>query len=101
MLSGGRYDKLLQKLGKTSGAIGFAVYLDRLERHGNDSDEYDVDTLLTYEKGIAVEKLAEEVARLSEDGKSVLVGHTPDRTQRYRRLLKLTEGGIETLENND
>jgi len=33
ILSGGRYDKLLRKFGKCSGAIGFAVYLDLLERH--------------------------------------------------------------------
>ena len=32
VLSGGRYDELLQKLGKKSGAIGFAVYLDLLEQ---------------------------------------------------------------------
>ena len=33
ILSGGRYDKLLRKFGiKESGAIGFAVYLDLLER---------------------------------------------------------------------
>jgi len=31
VLSGGRYDELMRKLGKTSGAIGFAVYLDKLE----------------------------------------------------------------------
>ena len=31
VLSGGRYDTLLHKMGKTSGAIGFAVYLDMLE----------------------------------------------------------------------
>ena len=32
MLSGGRYDKLMRKFGNRSGAIGFAVYLDLLER---------------------------------------------------------------------
>ncbi|MBR3894612.1 MAG: ATP phosphoribosyltransferase regulatory subunit [Clostridia bacterium] len=32
ILSGGRYDKLLSRMGKRSGAIGFAVYLDMLER---------------------------------------------------------------------
>ena len=31
ILSGGRYDSLLRKLGKRAGAIGFAVYLDRLD----------------------------------------------------------------------
>ena len=32
VLSGGQYDNLMKKMGRTSGAIGFAVYLDRLER---------------------------------------------------------------------
>ncbi|MCL2820227.1 MAG: ATP phosphoribosyltransferase [Oscillospiraceae bacterium] len=31
VLSGGRYDELLQKFGKKSGAIGFAVYLNNAE----------------------------------------------------------------------
>ena len=31
MLSGGRYDKLIKKLGKKSGDVGFAVYHDRLK----------------------------------------------------------------------
>ena len=34
-LSGGRYDELLRKFGKRSGAIGFAVYLDLLESAGS------------------------------------------------------------------
>jgi len=32
VLSGGQYDKLLKSMGRNSGAIGFAVYLDTLER---------------------------------------------------------------------
>lgn len=31
VLSGGQYDNLLKKMGRKSGAIGFALYLDRLE----------------------------------------------------------------------
>ena len=31
VLSGGRYDKLVERMGRKSGAIGFAVYLDTLE----------------------------------------------------------------------
>ena len=30
-LAGGRYDRLLQRMGKPGGALGFAVYLDRIE----------------------------------------------------------------------
>ncbi|MCQ2553244.1 MAG: ATP phosphoribosyltransferase regulatory subunit [Clostridia bacterium] len=32
VLSGGRYDKLMKKMGRKSSAIGFAVYLDELDR---------------------------------------------------------------------
>lgn len=34
VLSGGQYDKLMKKLGKSSCAIGFAVYLDEIGRVG-------------------------------------------------------------------
>lgn len=36
VLSGGQYDKLMKKMGRTSSAIGFAVYLDMLERMDED-----------------------------------------------------------------
>ena len=32
VISGGRYDKLMRKLGRKSSAVGFAVYLDKLDR---------------------------------------------------------------------
>lgn len=32
ILSGGQYDKLMVRMNRTSGAVGFAVYLDSLER---------------------------------------------------------------------
>ena len=32
VLSGGQYDKLMRRMGRSSGALGFAVYLDSLER---------------------------------------------------------------------
>jgi len=38
ILSGGRYDKLMRKFGKSSDAIGFAVSLDLLERHSQTDD---------------------------------------------------------------
>ena len=47
VLSGGRYDSLLAKLGKSGGAIGFALYLNLLERLLEPSGpEYDADVLL-------------------------------------------------------
>jgi ATP phosphoribosyltransferase regulatory subunit len=36
LLSGGRYDSLMRKFGRSQGAIGFAVYIDMLERAADD-----------------------------------------------------------------
>ncbi|MBP5749786.1 MAG: ATP phosphoribosyltransferase, partial [Firmicutes bacterium] len=39
VLSGGRYDRLMRRMGKRSDAIGFAVYMDMLERYYADLEE--------------------------------------------------------------
>lgn len=39
VLSGGQYDKLMRRMGRRSKAVGFAVYLDMLERLGETSAE--------------------------------------------------------------
>ena len=49
VLSGGRYDRLMQKMGRNAGAIGFAVYLDVLERL-SDPEETDGQAAETKEK---------------------------------------------------
>lgn len=35
VLSGGQYDKMVEKMGKPCGAMGFAIYLNELERLGS------------------------------------------------------------------
>ncbi len=41
VLSGGRYDRLMERVNKKAGAIGFAVYLDEVDRilEGNQADD--------------------------------------------------------------
>lgn len=51
ILSGGRYDKLPEKMGKDVGAIGFALYLDTIENYLSKPHEFDVDYLITYVAG--------------------------------------------------
>ena len=46
ILSGGQYDRLLGHMGKDARAIGFALYLDELDRLEPETDGCDVDTLL-------------------------------------------------------
>ena len=103
VLSGGRYDRLLHRLEKKSGAIGFAVYLDRLERleDGAASTVYDADVVLQYEQGTDAKKILEVQSSLHREGKRVITLSSFDPALRYRQLMKLTNGGIEILETND
>lgn len=101
VLSGGRYDKLLSKMGKCSSAIGFAVYLDRLERISVSDALFDVDVFLLYDEGVSVNDVALTVAELSAKGKSVRTSPCRDESCRYRTLMRFGEKGVEILEAND
>ena len=101
VLAGGRYDNLLKKMGKTSGAIGFAVYLDLLERFGDEGEYFDVDVLLTYGEGASAKDIIAAVKLLSSYGKSVKVQKENDGKVKYRQLAAVKRGGFEILENND
>ena len=101
ILSGGRYDSLLQKMGKKSGAIGFAVYLDLLERLGGDQAHYDADTLLLYDDSAEPQKVIETANALRESGDTVLVQRGAKGTVRSRKTVRVTREGVEVLETND
>ena len=57
VLSGGRYDKLLKQMGRTSSAIGFAVYLDTLQRLDEEKIEDDGFINIALPKGRLGEKV--------------------------------------------
>lgn len=99
VLSGGRYDRLMSKMGRKSGAIGFAVYLDALERFKRAEKEYDVDTVLINNGNIGAALDASEM--LSKDGASVLVCTEVPEGINCRRIIKMTEKGLETVYGND
>lgn len=100
VLSGGRYDNLMQRFGKTSGAIGFAVYLDLLERFETPERAYDVDALLHYDETADMTLLAEAVKGLTESGVSVRAVKGPAENIKYRKLLKLQDGGLTEVNGN-
>ena len=101
VLSGGRYDRLPMKMGKNFGAIGFAVYLDRLERFGKAQNEYDTDVVIIYEDDTDPKSIIDAVRLFSQNGKTVRTAKGTDGRIRYRQLLKIGKGGIEILETND
>lgn len=97
VLSGGRYDRLMAKLGRCCEAIGFAVYLDELARCDADESAYDVDVLLLYGSDADVTKLAGAVKMLTANGQRVRVQADENGTLRAKQRLYLGEGGLEIL----
>ena len=92
VLAGGRYDNLLRRMGKTGQAIGFAVYLDQLERL-DEGSEYDVDTLLLYGPEADPAGVAAKAASLIAQGKSVRTEREIPQGLRCREMIRFEEGG--------
>lgn len=101
VLSGGRYDKLMNKMGKDGGAIGFAVYLDSLERLEGTEKKYDVDTVILYDEKADPSAMMKAVKMLTDSGTSVMAEKKVPEKIKFRQLLKFNERGFEILENND
>ena len=93
VLSGGQYDRLLEHMGKNARAIGFAVYLDQLERL-EEADEWDVDTLLLCSDADPAEILA---AAESIPG-TVLAGKTEPERRSWKRKAILENGEVRYLD---
>lgn len=90
VLSGGQYDNLMEKMGKKSRAIGFAVYLDELERlYG--ANRFDVDVAICYgDNDIDQVNLAVETC--IAQGKSVIALKKIPQTLKFKEMIDLTKG---------
>ena len=99
VLSGGRYDNLPHKMGKQVGAIGFALYMGRLEPYFSSEKQYDADLMLTYGPDADLAELAAFVEKLRSQGMGVRCQRQGDpvegvrcrKTARYVRGMKPEE----------
>lgn len=73
VLSGGRYDNLLAKMGKKCGACGFALYLDLIELYRETAENYDADIVMLYGEGADISALQKAADFYRENDFRVLV----------------------------
>lgn len=92
VLAGGRYDKLMEQMGKKAGAIGFAIYLDELEWLQKEKSAAGADVLLLYDEGTPSGKVAEKVAEFVGQGKRVSAQKTLPEKLAYREIVDLRGG---------
>ena len=90
VLSGGEYGKLLSRMGREGGAVGFAMYLDLLEELDTaKAAEYDVDTLLLYTTSSDASLVAAKKEELIKSGESVYASKTIPEGIRYKKIINI------------
>jgi ATP phosphoribosyltransferase regulatory subunit len=100
VLSGGSYDGLMRRMGRRDRAIGFAVYLDELERLLERPREYDADAVLLYGDGAAPAQVEAAARRLRAEKGSVLCAGSVPAGGRYREIWKLEDGEVIRVGND-
>ncbi len=93
VLSGGQYDRLAEKMGKPAKAIGFALYLDMLERLFTENKPYDADILICYEDGVSPRTIFEKAEMCIQSGKTVLVAKNLENESRCKEVIFLKKEG--------
>ena len=101
VISGGQYDRLMQKMKKRSRAIGFGVYMDRAARLFPAEKPYDVDVLLLYGDDTELTEVRKSVDRLVADGNSVLAQRSAPEKIRCRTKMEIRDGEVKTIETDD
>lgn len=100
VLSGGQYGKFMQKTGKAKEAIGFAVYIDLLERLEEEKENFDVETVLLYDETVSLNEIEKAIINLAENNSNILAFSKIPNNLKYKKALKLTKKGVEIIGNN-
>ena len=89
VLSGGRYDLLMKKMGRRAQAMGFAVYLDQMDRLNDEKTEFDVDALIVYSDGTPYTEVIAKAQEIAAGGETVRVQRVGETAIRSRRTIQL------------
>lgn len=89
VLAGGEYGKLLSGMGRGSGAIGFALYLDLLAELETVTEEYDADVAIVYTDATSPLEVARRKLSAAAENKSVVALKSLPQKNRYREIIKL------------
>lgn len=93
ILSGGRYDRLMSRMNRQGGALGFAVYLDYLDMLPGDSRKNDVDVVLLYGDDDSPEAIVDLSREITGGGETILVERAVPKGIRAGRVVRMPGAG--------
>jgi len=100
VLSGGQYDNLMRKLHRNARAIGFAIYLDLLERLDETAQKTDVDMVLLYDDSADPGELHRAISSFTEKGRTVFTCKKLNPKLTYAQLAEYRNGEVTIVETN-
>lgn len=100
VLSGGQYDALMRKMKKEGRAIGFAVYLDLLERLDEETQAFDADVMLLYDAAASAAEISTAVNGFQNENKTVFAASKPTGRIKAKEVYRLEKGRLMLVENN-
>ncbi len=89
VLSGGRYDKLLEKFGKNKGAMGFAIYLSDLAPYYSNTEDKSIDVLIIYSASSDARTVYNKAMVYRNKGKKVLCERKIPVGLKYNSIISL------------
>ena len=93
VLNGGQYDALLKKMEKSQRAVGFAVYMDFLERYFEKDEPYELDAVIKYDENTDRRYLFNAVQVALNKGLKVTAQKEISDKLRYKTLYRVDEYG--------
>ena len=100
VLSGGRYDSLMQSMARKSKAIGFAVYIDMLEVLNRKENKFDYDAVLLYSDKDSITVVKDAVQKLTKEFGSVFTAKKLPEKASFEKLFRIEEGEVIVIEDN-
>lgn len=88
VLSGGRYDPLLERFGLKSAALGFALYLDYI-RYSDSAPESDI--LLLYSDQDSALSITQAMQKITAQGKHVMAASQIPANRSFSKILHVAE----------
>ena len=95
-----QYDRLMERMDRKAGAIGFAVYLDALDRLDADENPFDYDVILLYDEDTDAADVLRIARSIRDGGEKVLTERTVPSKLTCRKLMKIENGEVSTVEYN-
>lgn len=100
VLSGGRYDSLMQSMARKSKEIGFAVYIDMLEALNRKENKFDYDAVLLYSDKDSITVVKDAVQKLTKKFGSVFTAKKLPEKASFEKLFRIEEGEVIVIEDN-